>query len=61
MHLAVRRPLWGTQVEAVEEEWGTGDSLTGEEADVENAETPQGLCGGTDGKEHSAQRAVSLP
>lgn len=48
-------------MEAVEEEWDTGDSLTGEEADVENAETPQGLCGGTDGKEHSAQRAVSLP
>lgn len=46
--------------QATEEEWGTGDSLTGEEADMESAETPQGLCRGTDGTEHSAQRAVSL-
>lgn len=57
----VRRPLWGTLVGlTTEEDWDTEDSLTGEEADTESPETSQGLCRGTDGKEHSALRAASL-
>lgn len=57
----VRRPLWGTLVgQTTEEDWDTEDSLTGEEADTESPETPQGLCRGTDRKGHSAQRAASL-